>query len=72
MKKTDKSPKNLFVVRICTKGPNKKGYYVAKAREVTKKGVNHREREIHIKEKVSKGDLIQITKNGAKVVKGKI
>ena len=56
MKKTDKSPKNLFVVRTCTKGPNKKGYYVAKAREVTKKGVNHREREIHIKEKVSKGD----------------
>ena len=29
MKKTDKSPKNLFIVRTCTKGPNKKGYYVA-------------------------------------------
>ena len=30
MKKTDKSPKNLFVVRTCTKGPNKKDIMLQK------------------------------------------
>lgn len=70
MKNADRIPKNLFLVRSCAKGPNRKGFYVVKAREVTKKGINHREKEIHIREKVSKGDLIQITKNGVRVIRG--
>ena len=39
MKNADRIPKNLFLVRSCAKGPNRKGFYVVKAREVTKKGI---------------------------------
>jgi len=57
-------------VRTCTKGPNKRGVYIAKARLTTPDPKRKKkEIDIFIREIVFKGDVIELTKNGPVIVK---
>lgn len=56
--------------RTCTKGPNKRGVYIAKARLITPDNkTEKKEKDIFIREKVCKGDIIELTKKGPVIVK---